>query len=600
MKKVNSKEGIFFSSFFIAFITHCVYFFGGTMSVNEDCFSVYRKGMHAALGRWADDIINKIGIQGYYHVHSWIGIFSILALAVTCTVVISALKVKNTISAWLMMAILITFPTLAYSYGYLLAGVSYSFALMFAAISVWMANKWKYGWLGGAFCLMLSLGFYQAYLAFAATFAIVCILVEMKENELQKKQLLILVLKNLFMGFAGLIFYFIIIRIYNSVYKITLTTYKGINQMGNIQFSDLPQLVLKCYQSFADFLFGRWFYMPKLIVIWNCLLMGILALISLYVVICKTKTGKYLEASLFLGFTVALPIGMCLMDIVAGTDALSIYSVCMIYILLIQYCDGWKGIGSVASKWKDILRIGICTLNLIVAFLFFFITQMYYFKLHVFYQRTYALTDRIVMRIEEMQEYSHNCKVALGGTLRYRADRYGQSNTMFDDIILNDRGVREQFVGMCPGTSEYGLTKFPAFANDFLGTNFEYVSEEEITPVLKSEEYAQMPLWPHKESIQMIDGIIVVKMSDYRWIDVNEKDGKYSFALKMGDEDDVEYVWELLKDGNQIEVQNSEDSIYRVSLEEVGTYTVRVYVKEKETGNYLDFVISERIDIKNR
>ena len=79
-------------------------------------------------------------------------------MAVMCMAVLSIVKVRNKISAYLVIALLVIFPTLAYSYGYLFDSVLYAFSLMFAALAVWMTNKWKYGWLGGGYFSSILFG----------------------------------------------------------------------------------------------------------------------------------------------------------------------------------------------------------------------------------------------------------------------------------------------------------------------------------------------------------------------------------------------------------------------------------------------------------
>ena len=155
MSKSISKEWIFLNAFLISFISHCSFFFGGAMAINEDNFTFYRCVddifVNAPYGRWFGDVLLKLGIVGSYRVPSWAGIFIILAMAIMCMAVLSIVKVRNKISAYLVIATLVTFPTLAYSYGYLFDSVLYAFSLMFAALAVWMTNKWKHGWLGGVF-----------------------------------------------------------------------------------------------------------------------------------------------------------------------------------------------------------------------------------------------------------------------------------------------------------------------------------------------------------------------------------------------------------------------------------------------------------------
>lgn len=599
MRKIENKEWIFKCSFFMAFVTHCALFFGGAMSVNEDNFTIYREGYtNAALGRWVCDVLYKLGIPGPYRAQSWIGIFVVLALAVVCTVVLSMIKVTNKISALLIMEILVAFPTLAYSYGYLYDAVLYTFSLMFASLAVWMANRWKHGWMGGALCLMFSLGLYQAWIAFAVTLVIVYIVVEIKEDNYNRNQMIALIFRNVFMGIGGLSIYLLSVRVYNAVYNITLSSYKGLDSMGNISLTNLPRLIINCYVSFGKFVFGIFYHMPKPIIVLNYIIIILLFLMSMHVIIKKMRTKKYLEAGLFFAFLAILPIGMCLMEIVANTDTLSIYAICLLYVLLIKWVDDWlENPEEGAVRNRKVICKGIYIVSAIMVTFFFFVTQIYYFKLHVFYQRTYAMANRVVMRIEELEEYPQVRKVLIGGTPINRQD-YGTAEVMFDDVIINDRGLWGQYVGMsASGMSDYSLVKFNHFMNGFLGTNFESIKADEAVERLKTDEYAKMPLWPNKGSVQVIDDVIVVKMDEYRWIDINKNNQTHEFRLQSGDEGKMYYVWQLFKDEKEISNYVGKDRTFEADLDEVGSYYARVYIKNEETGKTLASVVSEDIVI---
>lgn len=341
MKQIDrNKEKIFYVALFMAFITHCSFFFGGAMGVNEDNFSFYREELiKAELGRWFADVLRDLGIVGSYRVPAWAGIFVILAMAVTCMLVLSIIQARSKWSIYLTIAILVTFPTLAYSNGYLYDSALYTFSLLFSAMAVWVTNKWKHGWLGGAACLMLSLGLYQAWLAFAVTLVIVHVLIRMKEEDVTKENLTVMVLSNAAMGIAGILLYLFSVKIYNAIFHITLSAYKGLDSMGNIRISELPERISNCYKAFFNFVRGNYYAMPTKIVWLNYIVLAIILLFTLHYFIIEIKHKNYLNAILSVGFTAVLPIGICFMEIAYSTDTLSIYANCMIYILLIKYCD---------------------------------------------------------------------------------------------------------------------------------------------------------------------------------------------------------------------------------------------------------------------
>lgn len=365
----KNKEKIFYIALFMAFISHCSLFFGGAMGVNEDNFSFYREELiKAELGRWFADVLRDLGIVSSYRVPAWAGIFVILALAATCMIVLSIIKIRSKAGIYLTIAVLVTFPTLAYSNGYLYDSALYTLSLLFAAMAVWITNKWKYGCFGGAVCLMLSLALYQAWLAFAVTLVIVYILIRMKEEDIAKENIIAMIIKNAGMGALGTVLYLLSVKIYNVIFHVTLSSYKGLDAMGNIQLSELPGRISNCYQAFFDFVRGNYYAMPKMIIWLNYLVLAIIFLLSSYYFIVEIKRKNFLKAFLFAGFTVILPIGMCFMEIAYKTDTLSVYANCMIYILLIKYCDirneDAKSV-VIRGGYKEAFRIGTYIIGII-------------------------------------------------------------------------------------------------------------------------------------------------------------------------------------------------------------------------------------------
>lgn len=375
-------------------------FFGGALGINEDNFAVKKISSNERYGRWVCDVLYRMGIPGSYLAQAWIGIFIILALAVLCTVVLSTIKVKNMVSAILIMAVLITFPTLSYGYGYLSDAVFYAFSLLFAALAVYCTNRYKSGWAAGAVFIMLSLGLYQAWLSFAAAFAVLSLFVQLKEKEWNQKQMLLLLLRHAAMGVLGIVLYLLSVKIYNRIFDVTLYSYKGLDTMGQIPFSDLLLRIANCYRTFGRYLMGKFYYMPAYVIVFHMLILILCLLRCIQIVAGRIKMKKYFDAMLFALLFAALPIGMCLMDVAAGSnDSLSIYAICLFYVFFIWLCE------DLPEKYKKTGIRGATVISIGIIACFYFVTQVYYFKIHIFYQRTYALANRIVMRIEELEEY---------------------------------------------------------------------------------------------------------------------------------------------------------------------------------------------------
>lgn len=442
-------------------------------------------------------------------------------------------------------------------------------------MEVWLA--------GGGIFLVFSLGLYQAWIAFAVTLVIVHLILESKETEKDKKKIVTAILRNMLMGIYGIVCYLLSVKVFNAVFGLSLYSYKGLDSMGSIKLSEIPERISNCYKAFFEFMQGKYYAMSNTIVILNYVVLVLILLMSLFVLINQLKNKNFLYSFFFVIFILALPMGTCFMELVANTDTLSIYANCIVYVLLVKYCDDWvENTETPRVKIKKIFSACIYTVSVIMVFFFFFLTQVYYQKVHVFYQRTYALANRIVMRIEELDEYPQVKKVAVVGDMDgYQG--HGTSQTIFSDVVINDRGLHNQFIGIDEATSSYQLKKFVSFMNGFLGTDFINVELDEAKEKLRTDDYFRMPVWPNRGSVQAIGDAIFVKMNHYRWLEMEEKDGKYQFRLRAEEQNDVCYLWQIFKDEEKVLHELKDEDTFEVVLEDAGTYFARVYIKDAES-----------------
>ena len=54
-----------------------------------------------------------------------------------------------------------------------------------------------------------------------------------------------------------------------------------------------------------------------------------------------------------------------------------------------------------------------------------------------------------------------------------------------------------------------------SFMNDYLGVNPGWITVEEYRSVIDTNEFMEMPVWPAKGSVKMINGYAVIKFTEY-------------------------------------------------------------------------------------
>ena len=88
---------------------------------------------------------------------------------------------------------------------------------------------------------------------------------------------------------------------------------------------------------------------------------------------------------------------------------------------------------------------------------------------------------------------------------------------MFDvgqwsEIINYDQGLWGQFIGYADLYYFNSDSKIHAYINNQLGIELVEVSEEQKKVIYNSKEFEEMKAWPSEESVQIIEGILIIKL----------------------------------------------------------------------------------------
>lgn len=143
-------------SLIIFFVTHG-YFFLGKFANEDFHHSVLGYESRLSSGRWLGSI------EMPYIVPWVIGLISAILMIITILLLVDLFYLNDKLTIFCTSALIITFPTLAYGYGYLFMAEIYSISLLMAVLAIWITTKYRYGLLLGSICLMISLAEYQSY-----------------------------------------------------------------------------------------------------------------------------------------------------------------------------------------------------------------------------------------------------------------------------------------------------------------------------------------------------------------------------------------------------------------------------------------------------
>ncbi len=480
------------ATFILGILAHGFVFFNYSFSHDSLTFAFSNDAMwKISLGRFMQPV--GMLIRGNIHTPWVIGMFSMLYISLTTYFLSKIFKIKKPLYIVGISGLLVTSSILTLTNAtYMHEADSFMLALMLAVLSVYIFDKAKYNFLISSILLTMSLGFYQSYFQIALAIFVILIFLKVLNNEK---------LKNIAKYFGKVALTFIVAFIlYYIIHKLTLIIFNieiidSYNSISNIYsilnlgiFRDIYDSVL---QTMSFYFLGST-YNFWITTIAHAL-SAILIIILLIKKVIKAKLTKT-NITLVIISGIAFIISLDLIYILSGgfTHHLMVYSICMPLILLIVLLDHKSN--------KILSQIGIVVVFITIYSNIIYANQVY-LKKDLDYNSTQELFSRMVSDIEEIDGYIPKVTpVIFVGHLDFNPNY--EYNKLFSD--LNEMGL----------TSKQSITYHYTFQqfNDYI-VNSPLV----IIPTMEYNEnknIVEMPLYPNKGSIELIDDKVFVKLSN--------------------------------------------------------------------------------------
>lgn len=495
----------FLSACFFGFFTHL--YIITNLLLNHDSERVLVGENDGLLsGRWFLKPLSEFSTR--FQLPVVILLFSIFMIALTAGFTVVILEITNKPITILVSAFLVTFPSVASIFSYIYTADAYFICLFLNTLAVYIAKKYSWGWLPAITLCALALGGYQSFISYAiALFLMDCILDLFSEKSTQ--EILKKGIKYIGIIIAALAVYYLVLMGILTTKSASLTSYQGINSIGSTGFieyiSKIPKAFKDFFQFFSDFPYSTEFYQNIQI----CFLLLMLGGLGYLIVIYKFYRNSLRLFLLVLGCLI-MPLALNFITILA-TDAtihsLMIYSFILLNVFSLKIIEMAirKVIESHISVWSllyfcDVFLAGLLIWN------YFCINNIAYLRLQVCYENSFALANRIVSRIEILDDYSPELPVAVIGEASLKL--YGGTVKEFSQInSLTGTNDRLLF------TPEPHI-RTRTFIAHYIGFNMPRLNQNQIDMLSNSEIIKGMPSYPKEGSIMIYEGVVVVKLSD--------------------------------------------------------------------------------------
>lgn len=512
--KINRQmKTAFLSCFIVGLLTH-FYMLTNKLPNYDDVNCLTSYGTGVISGRFMLAILGKcirvlFGNYSLPWLHGLIGIFFI-SLSASLTVFL--LDLKHSINCFFVGTLMIVSPAITGTFFFMFTVPYYSFSILLTVLSVLLTTQHKKGFIVAPVLLALSMGIYQAYFPFAAGLFLI-ILYQKLLNAEEYKKILKLAALYIFVLALGLIFYIVLNKAAIKILGQGITSYQGLSDMGKITLTEIPGLIITAFKNYFIFMVKDVRGMnPYFIIRLFIIILHIIIFISLFSSIktlntqYKGKQAQWITTGI-ITFMVLFPIAVNSIYIMANKSyvySLMLYPTVLILILVAVIMDHMQ-VGNINNQLirltiqtrKRLCCLGSCLL-LTISVSQAYYANVQYLAIQMQYEQAYSYFVTMITQIKMSEGYSMNLPLVIIGDKIDDSSFY--DNSYFDDTLS--------------GRSQTLVNIFSR--NEFLKTylGFNQQIEKDVDSWRDLPLVQSMPCYPDTKAIQIINGAIVLKLSN--------------------------------------------------------------------------------------
>ncbi len=505
LKKLNTQilpqwKACFIAAFLVGVFAHLYKITNWLPNWDSLVFRYDSQNM-IGLGRWFLPVV--CSFSSFYDLPFLSGIAAIVFHALGAVCICRMLSVQKKITAALIGAVVVSFPTVTSVMMYNYVADGYSVAFFLSTLAALYMTKEKQNYLWSAVLIALSTGIYQAYI----TVTIMLVLLKLIDEMIYHGTSFGIILKKsggmLLTGILGVAIYGVILKILLGICSVELLDYQGVNETASLSNIDILASLYVVKETFIKCFFD----LSKGINVYIVLNVFAFALVVFYYVKKIVENKVYKNAANVLVIAV-----LCVMLIVgagalafanAGVDYHNLmlmgYSVFYLFFLILYERGTEKNEKQTACKCWIVLIVAMSIIaNQVV------ISNVSYHKAQMAYEKSYGVLIRIADRIEQTEGADDCEKILVIGALN-NSEAYSVNLT--PDIT----GITDGYI-IRADDETVGQSVLCSTLNDYCGKNYKFLSGEEKKNLSKREEVKAMEKWPSKDCVAVIDDTVVIKL----------------------------------------------------------------------------------------
>ena len=513
-KLMRHTKICFITGLIVGWITH-FYMLTHKLVNWDDANNMSAYGSGDYLGRWFLKYIHPLG--GVHSIPAVHGFLFILLLALSACLILEIVGIKSVTGAVLVPVVLVTFPSVASTMTFMFMAHTSGMGIFMVCLAVFLMRRYKYGSVPCGVLLIFVLGTYQSYISLAITLMLMGMIGDLINNEKEFKEVFQEgILCVVVLGVSVVLYMWLSHVIYPNLDN---ETYGGVGNMGQIELSQVPILIARCYKRFLEFFIWKPFaFMTRTKQVANICVCLLSTVLFITLVIKKRIYKDMLRLVLLLVVCGFVPLAAAFIYFMAPEvdySMLMLYPYALIYVLmlaLLEYClREW---GSALSM--DIVKKYACygiTIATIAAvslscYTDYLLTNKAYLRTDLATQRVSSYFNRVIAYAESTEGFAAGDEITILGEFYYKDN---PSSVEIDVIDAEDLRTLDG-VALENGLITSGVRD--NFIKLFVGYQTARLSDGEKKEIMETDAYKAMSVYPSQGSVEKINGVWVVKMCE--------------------------------------------------------------------------------------
>ncbi|MBQ2932967.1 MAG: glucosyltransferase domain-containing protein [Clostridia bacterium] len=449
-----------------------------------------------SMGRWFLPVV--CAPSSFYDLPFIAGLMAIIFHGIGAVCICKMFGVRKNITAALIGATTITLPTVTSVMMYNYVADGYALAFLFSCIAAMLLTKNKPCYIGSLVLIALSAGIYQAYITVTIMLLLLSLILDVIYKNIDPKNLLIKCLKFLLTGVLGMILYYLVMTILLKITGTTLLDYQGVESAASFKGIDIAGALYTIKKSFTSY-FVDFSKGANVFSIINSIVFVLTFVLYLADVIKnRLSVGKILMLSVFV---ILLPIGASVLSFInSGIDYHNLMKMGFLVFYLLFILQYENSEQKALRSWAVLGIVALLIFNQTI------IANVSYHKLNMAYEKSYGTLIRIADRIEQTEGAGECDRILVLGCL--------PESEAYSAVLPPDMtGTTDGYI-VRADDEIVGQSVLCSALNDYCGKKYKFISGEEKSDLLKRIDADSLNNWPEKNSISVVDNVIVIKLGD--------------------------------------------------------------------------------------